>query len=96
MAYMLDVLNEEYDRLISKKDFYMNLMKNLQHGSIQIKKINGRQYAYLCYREKGKVVSKYIPKEQLEKVRNEILQYKQSKTALKNINDNLKLIKKVL
>lgn len=29
MAYMLDVLNEEYDRLISKKDFYMNLMKNL-------------------------------------------------------------------
>lgn len=38
MAYMLDVLNEEYDRLISKKDFYMNLMKNLQHGSIQIKK----------------------------------------------------------
>ena len=40
MAYMLDVLNEECDRLISKKDFYMNLMKNLQHG---------RKYAYLYY-----------------------------------------------
>ena len=40
MAYMLDVLNEECDRLISKKDFYMNLMKNLQHD---------RKYAYLCY-----------------------------------------------
>ena len=48
MAYMLDVLNEEYDRLISKKNFYMNLLKNLPHGSIQIKQINGRKYAYLC------------------------------------------------
>ena len=96
VAYILDVMQEEYDRLIGKKAFYVKLMQELKHGSIQMKKIKGREYAYLCYREKDKVISQYIRPEELEKVKAEITQYKQSKDALKNINANLKLIRRML
>ena len=96
MAYISDVLREEHERLVSKKDFYQNQLAQLQHGSIQKKSINGKIYHYLCYREKNKVVSKYIPVGEIDRVKDEIVRYKQAKAALKNIKDNLKTIGKVL
>ena len=96
MAYMLAVLNEEYERLSSKQKFYEIMIAELAHGSIQVKKINGKEYNYLCYREGKKVITKYVSPDEIENVKDELNRYKQAKIALKNIKENIKILDKVI
>ena len=96
MAYMLAILDEEYERLASKQKFYETALAKLPHGSIQVKIINNKKYNYLCYREGKKVVTQYISPENIEHLQEQLCQYRQAKAALKNIHKNLKILKKVL
>lgn len=96
MAYILAVLNEEYERLISKQKFYEETIVNMPRGSIQKKRINGKEYSYLCYRAGKKVITKYIPPDDLVELQEKIKQYTQAKIALKNIKENIRLLRNVV
>lgn len=58
--YYVDlVLKKEKKRNESMLQAYMNRLSELPKGSLVIRRINGKEYCYLRYREKDKVIHKY-------------------------------------
>lgn len=58
--YYIDViLEKEKKRNRIMQEAYMARLSKLPKGSLVIRKINGREYCYLRYREKDKVIQKY-------------------------------------
>lgn len=96
MAFIYGVLKEEYDRMIEKKDDYEKKLSELPKGSLVKKQINGRSYNYLMFREDKKVITKYIKKEDFDTVKEQLERRKKIKSSLKSINEDLKIIGKVV
>ena len=58
--YYIDiVLRKEKKRNESMLQAYMKRLSELPKGSLIIRKINGKEYCYLRYREGDKVIHKY-------------------------------------
>lgn len=57
--YIDVILEKEKKRNEYMQEVYMNALLQLPKGSLFIKRINGREYCYLRYREKEKVILKY-------------------------------------
>jgi hypothetical protein len=96
MAFIYGVLKEEYDRMLEKKNDYEKKLNDLPKGALVKKQINGRSYNYLIFRENKKVITKYIKKENFDTVQEQLERRKKIKKSLKSINDDLKIIKKVV
>ncbi|NPV92659.1 MAG: hypothetical protein HPY50_17975 [Firmicutes bacterium] len=90
------VLEEEYKRLNEMESLFRQKLSSLPKGSISIKKINGKEYVYLNYREEGRSRSRYIKQEELGKIQFQILQRKKYENALKEIQEDYKIIKRAL
>lgn len=60
MSTIKDVLKEELERLKRLKIRYNRDIATLPAGSLSIKNRKGNEYAYIAYREKGKVCTDYI------------------------------------
>ncbi len=74
-------------QLSSIKDQKEQELKELIHGSIEIRMRNTRRYLYIHYRDKDKVISKYVG-EYSDSLYHEILNNnKQAKVLKKEIND---------
>ena len=54
------VLQEELQRLRAAEKSYQRAIKGLPKGSVQHKRIKGKQYPYLAFRRGGKVVYRYL------------------------------------
>ena len=59
-------------------------IKSLPKGSITIKRINGKEYEYWQFRDKGKQVTKRVKGEMLETLRRQIEERKRLEQLLKN------------
>jgi|LGVF01.2.fsa_nt_gb hypothetical protein len=62
MSIVRAILEEERVNLIRQLERNIKEFEKLPSGSIRMKKISGREYPYLQYKENGKVVSKAIKK----------------------------------
>lgn len=62
MAIIGGVLKEELERVRSNLVSYEELLSKCQKGTVVVQKISKGEYAYLKYRENGKVVSVYLGK----------------------------------
>lgn len=91
-----EIFLEEYDREIRLLNAAKAEFNKLPKGSIQIKKINGYEMPYLCYRENGKYVSKYIDKAQVEKLLSQIERRRYCKKVIAECNKNIAKLKKVI
>ncbi len=60
MSYIKSILYDEYERLKALSAKYLAEAASLPKGSISVKKRRQREYLYLAYREKNRVISKYI------------------------------------
>ena len=65
-------LYNEYVSLLGAKTDCQNALAALKGGYISTKTISGKKYAYLQYREGGKLLSEYIREECLPGVRAEL------------------------
>lgn len=64
-------------------------------GYIAEKTINGKKYFYLQYLENGKVISKYIKKDELEAVRKQIERRKELEKEIKKAQESAKNLSKL-
>lgn len=96
MAYIEGILEDEKERLLEQKYDYENKIISLPKGVIVYKKIKGKKYPYLVFREKGKVKTVYIKENELKYFNEQIEDRKRMEEALKNIKANLKAIGKVI
>lgn len=96
MAYIYGVMVEEYGRLKEKKDDFEMKMQALPKGSIVQKKINGKSYSYLMYKENGKVKTEYVKQDCLEELQKQIERRKRLQSDIKSINADMKILEKVV
>lgn len=96
MSVLDGVMREEHDRLgriIAKVEQEIN---ELPKGYISEKKINGKNYCYLQFRENGKVKSVYIKNDELDAYRNLITRRNELIIKLKELKADKKKLEKVL
>jgi len=96
MSILSEILNEEYERLNNTLSSYEALAANLPKGSIRDKLINGKNYPYLQWREKGRIRSKYIKPEDLEALSNQIEQRRQYEKEIKLLRESKKEFNRVI
>lgn len=98
MSIIKGVLEEEYERLKRMEIAYSSKINELPKGSIQIKTIKGRKYAYLVRREGKRVVSKYLNtnENQMDVLRKQIEQRKKFQKEIRQIQEDFKVIKRAI
>ncbi len=69
-------------------------LNKLPKGYISEKKINGKIYYYYQYTEKGKLLSKYIKKNELADIKKQIARRKEIETKIKQIENSGRNVKK--
>lgn len=96
MSIIEEVLFEEYERSLRICEALNEEISKLPYGSLQKKKINGREYWYLQYRA-GKVVkSKYIKTHELEEYKIMLKRREESIAALKEQKKSQNQIERAL
>jgi hypothetical protein len=93
------VLEDHYERLKSMEQSYKEKLESMPRGNIRLKKIRGRLYPYLDYREDGKMVSKYLnklSKEELNELQFKLEQHKKLVKNLREVKRDCMILEKAL
>lgn len=96
MTILDNVLQEEYDRSKRMKEAMENESSQLPNGYISKKIINKKVYYYLQRRDGLKVLSSYIPLDELPEIEAQVARRKQIEESIKTIDRNMKKIKRVI
>jgi hypothetical protein len=99
MNTIFHIMKEEYERLIEADQVYRNNIGQMPKGSPRIKHIRNGDYLYLAHRAGSRVVYDYVGPIDSEPTKNTLEQIKRRKRyedLLKDIQRNLKDVKKVL
>ena len=62
MDIMKDIAKEELENSMRVRESYEKALYKIPKGSLSRKRINGREYYYLSYKESGRVKSRYLGK----------------------------------
>lgn len=99
MDMIKGVLQEQLEYALEAKRRYNENIKELPYGSLSEKERNGKLYYYLAYRKDGKMKFDYLGKlfdEEIEEYNEKIEKRRLYKNILKNLNKEIKYLKKVL
>jgi len=92
-----EVLEEQIERNQKNIAMYQKKLSFLSKGSIHTKKVNGKEYYYLKYRNsRGKRVDRYIKKNDLAIVKHELNTRKQIEKWIKEMEEDIKIAEKAL
>jgi len=91
------VLEEQIRRNHKNIAMYQEKVSSLPKGTIHVRKVNGKEYYYLKFRDsEGKRVDRYIKKIDLAIVKHELNTRKQIEQWIKEMEDDIKLAEKAL
>jgi len=96
MTVLEEVLLEEYERILRTEALIKKELEQLPRGYISIKKINGRNYHYLQFRQDSKVKSQYIKAAEVDAVRKGLASRKKDMEALASLEKSKKAIIRAL
>lgn len=99
MRVLFEVLDEEWRRLKDRISRYQKELEILPKGSLTLKKRRDRQYAYLNYREKQAVISKYLGEASTKVVKDyceKIELRRKLEKGLREMRADMKAVEKVL
>ena len=98
MSIIKNIWVEELERQKKRCASSKERLDKYPKGSIQIKRINGKEYHYLVWREDGKIKSKYLGNDidLLEQVRLQLDARKEQAKRLKKLLYDMKLLEKAL
>lgn len=95
MSVVVDVIQEEAERLKSLIRLYDDKIADLPRGSISEKPRGNRIYCYMAYREGGKVKFDYIGSNESDKAQRLRTQIEQRKKYEQQRRESLKNFKQV-
>ncbi|MDP8215430.1 MAG: hypothetical protein RAO92_02625 [Candidatus Euphemobacter frigidus] len=96
---LIAILEEESERLKDLRVLYREKIENLPKGYISIKKINGHEYAYLAFREKNRIRSKYIGKPsspEVDEIKKQIEKRKEVESKIRVVKERMKELQRML
>ncbi len=86
---MINTIITEYNSLLEKLQDMKSQIDTLPQGYISKKTIKGKQYFYLQNRANGKVLSKYIKEDEIQKISLELELSKKYKAEIPQIESRL-------
>ncbi len=99
MGVIKGMLREEYERLLSLLEKYNNEVSRLPKGSLSVKEIRGRRYAYIARRINGKVNFKYIGRDsskEVQRIAAEIHKRTEYKSKIRAVKRDIKELERAL
>ena len=99
MKVLVSTLKEELETVRRLEKKYIEKMKALPKGSLVVRNIRGKKYAYLTYREGARVKQKYLGKADIELIRSsrsKIKQRREYKQKLDSVREQKKILRKAL
>jgi hypothetical protein len=95
MSVIRGIVQEEEERLKSLLEYYSEQLKEFPRGSVRIRELKGNQYAYLVYREEGRVKNEYLGSILSEKVQQTIEQANQRNKIRAQQKEAMVILKEV-
>lgn len=96
MTVLEEVLLEEYERILRTEALIKDELEQLPRGYISVKKINGRNYHYLQFRQDSKVKSQYIKAAEVDAIREGLAARKKDMESLASLEKSKKAIIRAL
>ena len=99
MSVIKNVLKEEESRLLHLQQIYLKKIAEFPRGSIQKKRIYNHDYHYLVYRnpkERKQILKLIKDNNTLIELKSQIEERKHFEKLLKDLEQELKLVRKVL
>lgn len=96
MSFILSTVRAEKERIEYMVLKYIEELDGLPKGTLAEKKVGDKTYFYLKYREGKKIVSKYVPKEEVDLYKESLQKRKHIEIMIKTLNEELKTANKVL
>ncbi len=99
MSVLKGVLKEEEARLKEARGGYEREIAKLPKGSIQLKRIKERDYAYRAYRKGRRVVYEYLgdlKPEELKNVKQKIELRRRYEANLRKVRENLREVRRMV
>ena len=84
------MLIDEYMRALRRKESYNKEISSMPKGSVQLK----NKHFYLCYRDGGKVVSKYIKAGEVDEMKRALAERKRYEYLIKKTDEDIRFIEK--
>ena len=98
MNMLKEMLVEEYERNREMQQVYQAEIEKLPRGSVVVK-MNGKQeYCYLQYREKDRVITKYIGRasDHEERLRTQVAERREFQRLLRRLRGEERYLEKAL
>lgn len=96
MDMVRNILKEELNYALELKEHYLDNLKKMPRGSLSVKKINGREYTYIQYRDGRKIISRIIPGEELPDLKDKIKKRGRYRKLLKEVDEKISYLRKAL
>ena len=84
---------ERIDRMLAK---YREELETLPKGTISEKKAGQSTYFYLKYRDRKRVISKYVPQKDVETVREQVEKRRHIETMIRSLQEERAIAEKAL
>ena len=96
MSILDEVLIEEYERSKRFKKMYQEKLQDLPKGYLSRKNIKGKVYYYLQYRDGEKIVSQFVPNENVESLQKQIEDRRKYEKRVREVEADLRKIRKAV
>ncbi|MDR1292681.1 MAG: hypothetical protein LBJ91_04720 [Clostridiales Family XIII bacterium] len=96
MSVLSEILQEEYDRLKATITSYEKEAAGLPKGSVVIKRIGGREYPYLQWREGKQVKSRFIKAGDLLHLKDQVNRRREYEKLIRSLYSSKKEFDRVI
>ena len=99
MSVLFGILEEERDRLGGAMQLFAEKAEKLPRGALWMKKRGQREYAYLAYREGGKVHFEYVapvPSRKYQEVMRQVKERNMLLTSIRQMRKDLHILDRTL
>jgi cell division protein FtsB len=96
MSILAEILKEEYDRLNATIASYEKAVAELPKGSVVKKRIGGREYFYLQWRDGRRVRSHYLRTDELATVSDQVQKRREYEKELRDLRASRKEFERVV
>ncbi|HXT01332.1 MAG TPA: hypothetical protein VN915_11700 [Elusimicrobiota bacterium] len=95
MAILKGILKDGLDYYRELDQRYRARLKELPIGSVLKRRIGRKDYYYLIYRSGGRVISRYLGKEEPIQMEKDIKERRLIKKQMKEVRENLLLLRRL-
>ncbi len=96
MNMIINTVMQEKQRIVYMIEKYREALLSLPKGSLSERRVGTKTYYYLKYREGGRVISKYVPVDRADEIRDGVERRRHTETMLVSLQKEKDLADKIL